>query len=284
VPLLSLQEATMSFVKIHPQMFESSIMDAPAKYRLVWFYMLMACDRDGNVYGTTTALARKFNMPLEQVEEAIEFLKKPDPNSTSKEEGGRRVLQIDTNLYFVVNYLFYRGLKDPSEERRKVRERVRKHRAKKEECNAGNKNVTKSNDKAEAEAEEDTYSPPAEPMDDTFGPFWEIYPRKEAKKKAQAAWRNLTKKDQIAVMEDLPKYRDSVAGKEKQFILLPTSYLNGRRWEDQRDAKQQQYDSITRRAANLLGFSVEDVHRFYEKHGVTPTTKEEMETFMEVPF
>jgi hypothetical protein len=267
-------------------MFDSSIMDAPALYRLVWFYMLMACDKNGNVYGTTSALSRRFNLPEEKLVEALSFLEQEDPNSTTvdPEYGGRRIVDLGNNLRFVVNYLFYRGLRDPDEERQKTRDRVRKHRQKKSASNAGNKNVTENNDKAEAEAEAYTSSPSDQPMDDGFDLFWEKYPRKEAKKKTQAAWRNLTKKDQAAVMEDLPKYSEFVAGKEKQFVLLPTSYLNGRRWEDDRESPAKSLDFIVK-LARSLGCNEDHVRNFWACNSRTPTSKEEVDEFTsQLPF
>jgi len=61
--------------------------------------------------------------------------------------------------------------------------------------------------------------------------FWQGYPRKEAKKKAEKAFKRLSKKKQLAAIEDSKK-RYVGTGRHKCHMLLPTSYLNGERWED----------------------------------------------------
>lgn len=68
---------------------------------------------------------------------------------------------------------------------------------------------------------------------DTFPEFWDAYPRKEAKQKARTAWRNLSKTDQAAALEALPRHVALWATKDRQFTPLPPSWLNGRRWEDE---------------------------------------------------
>ena len=143
----------MSYVKIHAALLDSSIVEADPVVRWVWVAMLVKCNRYGQVYGTDAALARRFNVTPEQLQVAFDILASPDPNSTTKDEDGRRIMRIDANLWQIVNYTHYRGMKDPEEEREKTRLRVAKHRASKRDCNAGNGSVTKSNDKAEAEAE-----------------------------------------------------------------------------------------------------------------------------------
>ena len=152
----------MGYVKIHDQLFTSSIIEEDVVVRWVWIAMLLSCDRNGNVYGTLPALARKANVGVNQFEAAMEILMSPDKNSTSPEEDGRRIVETGPNLYHCVNYLHYRGMKDPVEEREKTRERVAKHR-KKKAGNAGNKNVTKCNDIAEAEAEAEAENTPPKP-------------------------------------------------------------------------------------------------------------------------
>jgi len=73
---------------------------------------------------------------------------------------------------------------------------------------------------------------------DHFDEFWMSYPRKTNKAAAEKAWNRITKKP-----ETLEKIRRDIgnrlAGMEwelsrKQFIPHPASYLNGRRWEDER--------------------------------------------------
>jgi len=70
----------------------------------------------------------------------------------------------------------------------------------------------------------------------SFDDFYEIYPKKRDRKRAQSAWNRLKKSDQAAAMLDV---QNRIGGEWKEidprFIPHPSSYLNGRRWEDQPD-------------------------------------------------
>lgn len=63
-----------------------------------------------------------------------------------------------------------------------------------------------------------------------FDAFWEAWPKKVDKKKAETAWNRLTVEKQKRAMADFPsRYSDTDA----QFIPNPTTYIHGERWDDQ---------------------------------------------------
>ncbi|ENA37452.1 hypothetical protein HMPREF1487_04370 [Pseudomonas sp. HPB0071] len=76
-----------------------------------------------------------------------------------------------------------------------------------------------------------------EAAEDLFSRFWKLYPRKTDKAKAQKAWAKLN--------PDQPLFEEIMAGlgrccvcrdwtkDEGQYIPHPTTWLNGRRWEDE---------------------------------------------------
>jgi hypothetical protein len=65
--------------------------------------------------------------------------------------------------------------------------------------------------------------------DNRFDEFWRRYPRKEAKTKTVTAWSRLSKPDREAAIADCgTRYLHT----EPAYVPLPTSYLHGRRWED----------------------------------------------------
>jgi uncharacterized protein YdaU (DUF1376 family) len=69
------------------------------------------------------------------------------------------------------------------------------------------------------------------PADDLFSDFWDRYPRKEGKKKAEQAWRKLNKsKKQKAIDDVLNRFKNT----DRQYIPLPATYINGERWEDEK--------------------------------------------------
>ncbi len=68
-----------------------------------------------------------------------------------------------------------------------------------------------------------------------FEQFWDSYPRKQNKTKAQKVWKNKKLDKQLhIILEDLAKRKlDDHQWKTKQFIPLATTYLNGERWNDE---------------------------------------------------
>ena len=70
-----------------------------------------------------------------------------------------------------------------------------------------------------------------------FDEFWAAYPRKVDKKKSAQLFSRLLKKEPAilaAILKDLDGRWQNV---EPQFIPHPSTYLNGRRWEDQEKTK-----------------------------------------------
>ncbi len=75
-----------------------------------------------------------------------------------------------------------------------------------------------------------------------FDQFWEAYPRKQNKKKAQKVWGNkkLDKKLDFIVSDIEKRKLSDHQWKDKQYIPLATTYLNGERWEDEIISEQSQ--------------------------------------------
>ena len=79
-------------------------------------------------------------------------------------------------------------------------------------------------------------SSPAKP--DTFEAWWSTWPRKEAKAKAQTAYVKALKTisaDELARLT--AEWFEARPDVEPKFIPLPASWLNARRWEDERPAR-----------------------------------------------
>jgi len=69
----------------------------------------------------------------------------------------------------------------------------------------------------------------------SFRAFWKHYPRKVNKQTALKAWRKLTEADRSAASQILPDHVEHWTHSKTavEFIPHPTSWLNGRRWEDE---------------------------------------------------
>jgi hypothetical protein len=141
----------VSFVKLHESITDSTIWDAEPVIRLVWISLLLKCDRNGNFQGTPESLARWANVTTEDMRRALDYLMTPDPQSTTPDDDGRRVLSIGQNLWSITNYLKYRMLKDPDENREKSAARSRAYR----DRHVSSRGVTQNHPIADADAEAD---------------------------------------------------------------------------------------------------------------------------------
>ncbi len=67
-----------------------------------------------------------------------------------------------------------------------------------------------------------------------FAEFWQLFPKKIAKRDAEKAWAKLTPDEQRQAIEALPKHtRYWDATTTKQYIPYPATWLNAARWEDE---------------------------------------------------
>lgn len=108
------------FVKIDSDIFSSSIMEEKPVTILVWFFLLALADKSGRVDCTHQALARRFNLPLSQLKEAIHDLEQPDEISRSPAEDGRRIVRLDEHRdwgWQIVNYGLYRESRNADDRR-----------------------------------------------------------------------------------------------------------------------------------------------------------------------
>lgn len=73
-----------------------------------------------------------------------------------------------------------------------------------------------------------------------FESFWQQYPKKVDKKKAESVFLRLPKAKREAAIADIKSGR--YASTDRQFVPNPTTYLRGERWEDETgDAKKQNH-------------------------------------------
>jgi len=70
-----------------------------------------------------------------------------------------------------------------------------------------------------------------------FTEFYELYKRKQDKKRAYTAFKNLTRANQILCIEGVNNYNKWIElnSIEKNMIKLPTTYINGEHWNDELD-------------------------------------------------
>lgn len=101
-------------------------------------------------------------------------------------------------------------------------------------------------------------TPPAAPPAGgvPFVEFWSNYPRRVGKGDAEKAWAKATKLAPASViLEAVRRYAAEVEGREVAKIAHPSTWLNGRRWEDEPGANRGTSDRQTRRTPDRDGTS-----------------------------
>ena len=116
------------YAKLFSDIIASSLWSEDLATRVLFVGLLALADEDGVVRARGHGLARMVNLPMSDMQEALNRLMEPDPESKSKEEEGRRVIEIEDG-YLLVNYKKYRDTKTSAERREETRKRVQRYRA-----------------------------------------------------------------------------------------------------------------------------------------------------------
>lgn len=98
------------YTKLYSTILDSSIWSSSDSTRIVWITMLAMATRNGIVHASIDGLARRANVPLEKVREALYELSHPDPQDKSGVRDGRRIEAMQ-GCWQIVNFDFYRETK-----------------------------------------------------------------------------------------------------------------------------------------------------------------------------
>lgn len=220
------------YAKLFSRITESSLMEEEIDIRYTFVMLLAIADPKGYVIGTDVAIARRLNMDVDHFRQCIGELMKPDPDSNSKEEEGRRVVVSDWERgYRCVNYMTYRNAKDEDHRREYMKEYMRKYRGGKQDVNTGKHSLVQAAASASA-----SVSSQRESREREFKLFWDAYPKHKAKQDAVKAFAKLKEDDRIEDLLVAIQWQKQTKDWLKdggQFIPLPASWLNARRWEDE---------------------------------------------------
>lgn len=121
------------FAKIFSQIFDSTIANN-YQHRHIFMDLLVLADSDGVLDMTADAIARRTNVPLDQIKAAIAALSEPDTESRTPGDDGRRILPLDPKRSWgwqIVNYHHYRRIRDEESRREYFRDYRRDEREKK---------------------------------------------------------------------------------------------------------------------------------------------------------
>lgn len=228
--------------KIFERVFTGSMYGSGPVVFAVWAYVIANADPPGVVELNPKFLAGCIGTSREEVQRAIEFLCQPDSESQNKDEGGRRLVPMEAMLYRVTSFQKYREMRSASERREYHRDYWHKRKAQ-QALNSTQQNSTNSTKaEAEAEAEAEEKNPPTprkrgvRRVSPLFDRFWQAYPRKENKKRAQEAFARIDPDEALLtrMLAAVERAKASAQWRKDggEFIPHAATWLNGRRWED----------------------------------------------------
>jgi hypothetical protein len=116
----------LMYAKVFRQIYDGSLATVGPWEAMVTFQQfLILSDQFGDVDMTPEVISRLTTIPLDIIKRGIEALTREDPESRTPDEGGRRLILIDTNRHWgwrIVNYEKYAAIRS-SEERREYKRR-----------------------------------------------------------------------------------------------------------------------------------------------------------------
>lgn len=182
------------YVKLFSSILDSSIWTEDHATVRVWITVLAMADSHGFVRASVSGLARRANVSLPELQQAIGILEGPDPESGSPEFEGRR-MQAQQGGWQILNYLRYRQMFDEDTRREQNREAVARHRSKQAaspviNCNHPSSDVSTSKHESahtEEEAEAEAKKILKDAADALFDRFWTTYPKRAGSNPRKAA-------------------------------------------------------------------------------------------------
>lgn len=124
----------MSYNKLHSSLVNSSLWMQRDDVRLLFITMLAMCDRYGFVYGSRYGIERAANIDFDPDDNSPwEILMAPDKDSSDRlrnpDNEGRRIEEVPGG-FRLLNFEYYRGLRNDDDRRRQNREAQERFRNK----------------------------------------------------------------------------------------------------------------------------------------------------------
>jgi hypothetical protein len=117
------------FGKLFQTCYSGSMVGAGAAVFAVWPYAISNAVK-GRVELNPVLMAAILGMPVQAVEQAIDYLCQPDPRSRSKEHDGRRLIREGEFQYFMPTHGKYSAMRTNDDRREYFRLKKREQRAK----------------------------------------------------------------------------------------------------------------------------------------------------------
>jgi hypothetical protein len=238
----------MAFAKLDSGITKSSLWSEPLHVRIVFISMLAEKDENGFVSASRSGMIRLCNVTPVQFDEAEKTLSSPDPESKNKDFEGRRIEKIYGG-WVILNHELY---KLPEQEKKEIRNEYMRVFMANKRANNANTVLTPANTDLTSVSVSKSVSVSSVSLDTDsfFSSFWSLYPKKTGKGAAEKSWAKIP-----SPAETLTKITTALAWQVKteqwtkdngQFIPMPATYLNQRRWEDEQGGPiKGKFDHIT---------------------------------------
>ena len=228
-----------SFTKLFSSITESTVWGESHATRIVWITMLAMADRNGLVSASVPGLANRARVTLEECEHALMRFSEPDRYSRTPDNDGRRIEPAEGG-WRLLNHAKYRAMRDEDNRREYMRDYMAERR-KRDKLTVNSVSHSKPQlSHAEAEADKPKTSRASRSdrggLNGAFTAFWDAYPRKKSKGKAEKAWLKIKPDEQLstAIVSAVERAKTSADWQRDggQFIPYPATWLNAKGWED----------------------------------------------------
>lgn len=110
------------FVKLYgDKLLDSSVwIGTPSNVKILWIALLALADAQGRVIKGLPGLAHRADLTRKEVDEALVFLKAPDPDSQTPDFEGRRIENIEGG-WQLLTYQLHREYRSEKQEKERVR-------------------------------------------------------------------------------------------------------------------------------------------------------------------
>ena len=213
---VSINQNELMFGKIFESMFTGSMMGAGSVCISLWAYVIAhAKPPKGTLEINPKLVSVQIGCTAEEISEALEFLQKPDPDSRTKAEGGRRLIAEGGFQYWMVNFGKYRRIRDEETRREQNRtSQASKRQRDSQQCQPGS-----------AQADASAYCP-------DFSEFWEAYGYRRNKQQAAVAWAKIDPNLYPTIIKAAQRCKAEMDA-SGSIRAHASTWLNQRRWEDE---------------------------------------------------
>jgi len=234
--------------KIFESMYDGTI-SSNWKALITFQQMIVLSDSQGVIDIHPPALSKRTGIPLDIIEDGIEYLEQPDKYSRSQDHEGRRILRLNEHRpwgWSIVNHQHYRDLSSTEDRREKDRLRKQKQRSAAKcptEDDEAKQELTGDQEDCptlSAKSRHTIASVSVSVSLEFFNIFYECHPKKKARKVAWDSWQKLIPglHDSLeslyqTIIDDVKHKAANDTDWLRGFAPYPATYLNQERWTDE---------------------------------------------------